>query len=123
MDKKIVLLVEDTGSVRAALKEAMEKDYNYEVLDFPDGAHATPKIDREKPHIDAAVLDIMMLGHGGTIADQLKRTSQYKEIPIIYHTSLTKEMFDNRLLEGAHYVKKAPDSIQQVGEILKKVLG
>ena len=113
MDKKIVLLVEDAGTVRAALKEALEKDYNYQVLDFPDGAHAIPKIDKEKPHIDAAVLDIMMLGHGGTIADQLKKTPQYKEIPIIYHTSLTKEMFDNRLLEGAHYVKKAPDSIQQ----------
>ena len=119
MCKKTVLLVEDSATVRQAEKKALETKGGYEVLEFPDGATATATLTARKPHIDAAVLDIVMMGHGGSIKDYLRKIPEYKEIPILFHTSLVKEQFDNRILEGAHYVQKGRDSIMQVVGILK----
>lgn len=122
MDKKIILLVEDNNEVRTALKIIMENRYGYDVLEAPDGASAISILTARKPHIDAAILDIMMKGHGGTVRDHLRKTPQYKEIPIIYHTGLTKEQFDNRILEGAHYIHKEGESIKTIGELLEGIL-
>ena len=122
MDKKIVMLVEDSATIRQLVKEVLETACGYEVLEFPNGALAIIKLGEKKPHIDAAVLDIVMMGHGGSVRDYLKKIPQYKEIPIIYHTSLAKVQFDNRILESAHYVQKSAGSIRQIAEILKNTL-
>ncbi len=122
MDKKTILLVEDFTEVRELVKEVLETGYDFEVVEFRDGMSAIRALDAKKTHFDAAVLDIVMMGHGGSVMDYLKKIPQYKEIPIIFHTGLMKEQFDNRLLESAHYVQKGEGSADQVAQILRKLL-
>lgn len=120
--KKVILLVEDTSEIREAVKLFLEEALGYEVITAVGGALALQMLRKKKPHLDAAVLDIMMMGHGGTVGDFLKK--EYKEIPVIYYTGLTKGQFDNRLLEGAHYVCKGEEgSLKRLGEVLQKALG
>ncbi|HIE43358.1 MAG TPA: response regulator [Candidatus Omnitrophica bacterium] len=119
MDKKVVLVVEDNKELREVLKTILETGYGYEVLEATDGATAIGILTGRKPHIDAAILDIVMKGHGGSVRDYLKKMPQYREVPIIYHTGLSKEQFDNRILEGAYYIQKGEGSIKKIGEILK----
>ena len=123
MDKKTILLVEDSTGVRELVKKVLETDYDYEVVEFCDGASAIRALDAKKAHFDAAVLDIVMMGHGGSVMDYLKKTQEYKEVPIIFHTSLAEEQFDNKLLQGAEYIQKGGGSVDRVGQALKKLLG
>ncbi len=123
MSKKVVLLVEDSNTTRDVMKKILETDYDYEMLEFRDGMSAIRALDAKKPHFDAAVLDIVMMGHGGSVMDYLKKTPEYKEVPIIFHTSLAEEQFDNKLLQGAEYIQKGGGSVDRVGQALKKLLG
>lgn len=119
--KKVILVVEDTSEIREAVKVYLEEVLGYEIITAVGGALALQMLRKEKPHLDAAVLDIMMMGHGGTVGDFLKK--EYKGIPIIYHTALTREQFDNRLLEGAYYIYKGEErGLKKLGEILQKTL-
>ena len=122
MDKKTIFLVDDNNELREALKIILETTYGYEVIEAFGGANAINILGTRKPHIDAAILDMVMKGHGGSVGDYLKKTPQYKGIPIIYHTGLAKEQFDNRILEGAHYIHKEAGSIKKIGAVLKEVL-
>ena len=119
MDKKTVLIVEDNNEIREALKTILETGHGYEVLASPNGASAIATLGFKKPHIDIAILDIVMKGHGGSVKDYLKKNPQYEQVPIIFHTGLTKEGFDNKILEGAHYIHKESGSIEKILEILK----
>ncbi len=122
MDKKTVLLVEDDELIRKSLKVTIETDCSYTVIDFPDGTVAIKALSEKKLQIDAAVLDIVMHGHGGSIRDYLKKTPEYSNTLIIFYTGLEKQEFDNRILQGAHYLSKEKATVKQVGEILKKLL-
>ena len=123
MDKKTVFLVEDSTATREALKQLLADFYGYEVVACVDGANAIALLGAKKPHIDAAILDIMMRGHGGAVRDYLRSLPEYRGVHIIYHTSLSKEQVDNRLLEGAHFVEKGKDSIPEIGKLLRRLLG
>ena len=126
MDKKIILIVEDDNELREALKTILEAGCGYKVFDASNGKNAIALLSAKKPHIDAAILDMVMVGHGGTVRDYLKENPQYEQIPIIFHTGLTKEQFDNKILEGAHYVHKEfgkqTGSIAKIIELLKEFL-
>jgi len=122
MSKKNILVVEDNKEMRKLIKIVLEKNFGYEVLDLPNGAAAVRLLITEKPDITAAVLDIMMMAHGGVIRDYLTKESKYKYIPIIYHTALSKEQIDERILEGALYIHKESGSIKKVGVVLEDIL-
>lgn len=122
MDKKTILLIDDDEIIREGLKTVLQKEYGHEVIDFTSGAQAVAEISAQKPHIDAAILDIVMPGHGGSVGDYLKKTPEYKDTLIIYYSGLDKRQFDNKILEGAFYINKEEGSTKQVGEILKKLL-
>lgn len=119
--KKTILVVDDNNEIREAVKIFLEEALGYEVITAVGGALALQMLKKEKPHLDAAVLDIMMMGHGGTVGDFLKK--EYKGISLIYYTGLTKGQFDNRLLEGVHYICKSEEgSLKKLGEVLQKNL-
>jgi CheY-like chemotaxis protein len=103
---KTVLIVEDSITAREMLRRSLEKDGGYNVIEAPNGSIAYNLLAGKKPQIDAAVLDIMMQGHGGTVRDYLLKTPQYKDVIVIFYTSLDREQVDARVLEGALYVKK-----------------
>jgi len=123
MAKKTILVVEDISTIRESLKTALETSFGYEVITALDGANAIAILKTKQPDLDAAVLDIMMRGHGGSVKDYLMRKSKYKDIVIIYHTALDKNQFDNRILEGAYYTQKGSNSIEVIGALLQKLLG
>ncbi len=122
MAEKTILLVEDSQMTREAIKQLLEDVYHFKVLACLDGASAIALLTAKKPHIDGAVLDIMMRGHGGSVRDYLKSLPEYKGIPIIYHTSLTEEQIDSRILVDACYMEKGKDSIRKVGDKLWEIL-
>ena len=122
MDKKTILLVDDDNLIRQSLKMILETNYGYEVIEATSGVSAVAILSSKKPHIDAAVLDIVMTGHGGSVGNYLKKTPEYSDTLIIYYSGLDKKQFDNKILEGALYVHKESGSTQQVVSLLEKNL-
>lgn len=122
-EQKTVLVVEDDDNIRKVLKLLLESKYNYQVLEAPSGTSAIALIRNRKPKLDAAVLDIMMKGHGGSVAEVIRKTPEYQGVKIIYHTALSKEQFDNSILRGAHYIQKSRDSVSRVSELINRLLG
>ena len=116
------MVVEDMPEVRETIKAVLETTYGYGVIAAPDGANAIAILNARQPDIDAAVLDIMMKGHGGSVKDYLGRKPKYKDVVIVYHTGLDKDQFDNRILQGAYYVQKGGKSIEVIGTLLKRLL-
>jgi CheY-like chemotaxis protein len=123
MSKKTILLVDDDRLIRQGLKAALETQYGYEVMEASNGRNAIAMISSKKPHFDAVVLDIVMPGHGGSVRNYLKKNPEYQDTVIIYYSGLDKNQFDNKILEGAFYINKEEGGMQQVAEILKKLLG
>ena len=123
MDKKIILLVEDDLVIRQSLKVMLETRCGYEVIEAANGTSAIAILSRDKPVLDAAILDIMMAGQGGSVGDYLKKNPKYDTILIIYYTGLNQSQFDNKILEGALYVHKEAGSLKKLEEILKEQLG
>ena len=123
MSKKTILLVDDDNLIRQGLKAIIEANTDYEIIEFSSGVNATAMLSAKKPHIDAAVLDIVMPGHGGSVGAYLKKTPDYKDTVIIYYSGLDKNQFDNKILEGAYYIDKEEGGMQQVAEILTRLLG
>ena len=122
MTKKIILLVEDDDIIRRSLKGVIETIPDYEIIEASNGVSAVAILSKRKPSIDAAILDIMMTGHGGSVGDYLKKEPQYDNTLIIYHTGLDKSQFDNKILEGALYIHKEAGSIKKIVETLKEQL-
>ena len=123
MSKKRVLLVEDNREVREMLKSFLEETMDVEIRIAKDGVEALNLLRRDNPEFDAVILDVMMRSHGGTVADFLRRHPQYKDIPIIYHTGLSREQLDKKILEGAYYVEKSSQSMWKIKELLSRLLG
>ncbi len=122
MKGKRVLLVEDNPEIRQVVKTFLEQILEVEVIEAKDGVEALMLLKNKQPEIHAAILDIMMRSHGGTVRDFLKKHPQYKDVPIIYHTGLEKEQLDKRILEGAYFVHKDGQSMFKLKEILTKIL-
>lgn len=123
MIKKTVLLVDDDELIRQSLKAVLETAYGYEVIEARNGASAIAILSARKPHIDAAILDIVMAGHGGSVRDYLRKIPEYKDILIIYYSGLDKNQFDNKILEGTFYIHKETGGIPKIAAILKEQLG
>ncbi|MCD6521975.1 response regulator [Candidatus Calescamantes bacterium] len=122
MKGKRILLVEDNPEIRQVVKTFLEQVLEVEVIEAKDGVEALMLLRNKKPEIHAAILDIMMRSHGGTVRDFLKKNPQYKDVPIIYHTGLEEEQLDKRILEGAYFVHKNGQSMFKLKEILTKIL-
>ncbi|MCX7705044.1 MAG: response regulator [bacterium] len=117
---KSIMIVEDDDTIRKIL--AIEcKRKGFEVLEFRDAASAMTAIDRNKPKIDAAVVDLMNLGYGGNLGEYIRRYSEYKNTKIIYYSALTENQFNTSILDmdNVHYVHKVPGSVKKVIELLE----
>ena len=99
MSKKTILLVDDDEVIRQGLKAIIETETEYNVIDVSSGSGAIAILSARKPQIDAAILDIVMQGHGGSVGDYLRKTPDYKNTVIIYYSGLDKNQFDNKILE------------------------
>ncbi|MCL5674521.1 MAG: hypothetical protein M1501_02085 [Candidatus Omnitrophica bacterium] len=110
-----VLIVEDDDMLRRLLcMEFKRKGHN--VLEYRDEAYASSGIERDKPPIDAAIVDLMNVGYGGNMGDVLDRYPEYRNVMIIYYSSLTDQQFNKKILNrpNTYYIHKVPGSIKQV---------
>jgi len=112
-----VMIVEDDDITRKLLViEFKRRGHN--VLEYTDAARAIENIQRDKPPIDAAVVDLMNVGYGGNMGDYMRKIPEYRTTAIIFYTALTKQQFNTKILEvpNTHYIHKEPGSIKLIIE-------
>lgn len=117
-----VLIVEDDDMTRKLLViEFKRRGHN--VLEYSDAAAAMGSIGKERNPLDAAIVDLMNMGYGGNIGDYLRNFVEYKNIVVLYYTALTKQQFDNKILqrENTYFIHKQPGSLKQVADKIESV--
>jgi len=119
-NKENILIVEDDEDIRTLLEKELIKS-GYNPLLYSDTASAMNIIEKEKPPIKAAIVDLMNMGYGGNLGDYLKKYPQYKETKIIYHSGLTPIQFNTKILDNPNtfYVHKEPGSIKKLIKIIQ----
>lgn len=126
--KTKILLVDDDKDFVEATKLVLESK-QYEVVVAHDGDEGLAKARREKP--DLIILDIIMpVKDGFRAAEQLKKDSELKKIPVIMLTSFSEKGGETSLsvsqgltLDTEDYVDKpvAPhELLKRVERLLKK---
>ena len=127
-DKAKILLVDDDRDFVEATKLVLESK-PYEVTIAYDGDEGLAKARQEKP--DLIILDIIMpVKDGFSAAEQLKKDSELKTIPVIMLTSFSERRGETTLsvsqglaLETEDYLDKpvSPEElIRRVEKLLKK---
>ena len=91
---KTVLVVDDSAFYREIVRDTLEKECGVQVIEAPNGSIALNILADQKPSIDVAILDMMMMGHGGTVREYLLKTPQYKNTQILYYTGLDPNQID-----------------------------
>lgn len=127
-EKTKILLVDDDRDFVEATMLVLESK-SYEVVTAYDGDEGLAKARQEKPNL--IILDIIMpVKDGFTAAEQLKKDSELKEIPVLMLTSFAEKVGETSLsvsqgltLEAEDYVDKpvAPEELlKRVEKLLKK---
>ncbi len=111
--QKHVLVIEDDDITRKLLVIEFKRR-GHTVLEYADAATAMRLIEKDKPRIDAGVVDLMNLGYGGNLGDYLRKFPEYRAAMIIYYTALTQDQFNRKILNppNTFYVHKVPGSIK-----------
>lgn len=122
-DKKRILVVEDDDSVRALLTRQLQNEYDVHQAADAQAALQTLKTMTRVP--DLIICDVMMPGMTGLqFAKQLRGTSDYKSVPIIFLTARTGAL---DVIEGInagarHYITKPfnmKDLLDKVAKAIK----
>ncbi|HOK80029.1 MAG TPA: response regulator [bacterium] len=121
-ETKTIMIIEDDDTIRKILVIECKRK-GFEVLEYRDAASAMNGIERNKPRIDAAVVDLMNLGYGGNIGEYLRKYQEYAGTKIIYYSALTEKQFNRNILDvpNTYYVHKIPGSIKKVVELLETI--
>lgn len=86
---KTILVAEDSNSIRKFITISL-KILGYKIITAEDGMEALEKIPNEK--IDLLITDLNMPNIDGfTLIKNVRSQSDYKELPIIILSSLSKE--------------------------------
>ena len=116
-----ILIVEDDDVTRKLLViEFKRRGHN--VFEYSDAASAMRDIEREKPEIDGAVIDLMNMGYGGNVGDYLRKFIEYKETIIVYYSALTDKQFNTKILNypNTYFIHKLPGSLKKVVEKIEE---
>src|SRR5690625_1009989 len=126
MRKKKVLVVEDEKKIRTLLALYLEKN-NYKVITAKNGQEAIEQVEQHLPTL--VVLDIMMpVMNGLKVCQVLRKDRRYKQIPVLYLSSLTDKQSIISSLEqgGDDYVTKQFDRnevVARINAILSRIKG
>lgn len=93
--KKIIMIVDDSASLRQVVKMTLEK-LGYEVLEAKDGQDALNKAKGKKIHLIISDLN-MPLMDGITFVKELKKLPEHKFTPVMM---LTTESQQSKMMEG-----------------------
>ena len=124
MGKKKILVVDDTASIRRAIRSILE-GRGFEVFEACDGDDALAKMLLHRP--DLLILDVMMPGRSGLeVAATLKSRAEYKATPILLLTGVPtsggkgEEYWKGRSFADDFLAKpcKASQLLEKVGRLL-----
>lgn len=121
-----ILVAEDERKILNLLQLYLEKN-NYQVITAQNGIEALEKIKKFDP--DLLVLDIVMPEmNGHEVCKKVRKDKKYKDIPIIYLSSLTEKQSIVSSLElgGDDYLTKPFDPnelIARINAILRRITG
>jgi CheY-like chemotaxis protein len=122
--KKKILVVDDTASVRRAIRGILE-GRGFEVFEAIDGDDALAKTKLHRP--DLLILDVMMPGRSGLeVAATLKSRAEYQSIPILLLTGVPtsggkgEDYWKGRSFADDFLAKpcKGRDLLEKVGRLL-----
>lgn len=129
MEKNKILIVDDDADIVEAMKIVLESK-SYKVTSCANGKECYDKMKKDVP--DLIILDVMMAkqDEGFDICRELKKSSEYKDIPILMLTALKektgfdfkKEAGDEAWLPVEDYIDK-PIQPDQLLERVSKLLG
>ncbi len=116
--KKRLLLAEDSLTVRAQEKKILEKA-GYEVIAAVDGLDAFNKLKMHK--FDGVVSDVEMPNMSGlALAESIRKSKEYADLPIVLVTSLAKDEDKARGVKAGANAYITKDSFDQ--KVLLEVL-
>ena len=94
----LIYCVEDDENIRELVGYAL-RSQDFEVETFSDSKEFWPALEKRTPAL--LLLDIMLPGESGNdILDKLRKTQQYKTLPVIMLTAKTSEYDIVRGLDG-----------------------
>jgi DNA-binding response OmpR family regulator len=119
--KKKILIVEDERDIVKALMIRLQTS-GYEVVSAFDGAQGVFMAHKEKP--DLIILDIRMpSGDGFSVAEQLGKSVDTLNIPIIFLTGSPEMNSEQRAQElGARFFIKKPYDPEELLDAVKRAL-
>ncbi len=106
--RPLILIVDDNAMILRNIKAILNNDYDVAVA--PSGAHALRSISANKP--DLILLDYEMPEmNGKQVMEKLLENDDYKDIPVIFLTSLDsrQRVIELLALKPAGYMLKPAD--------------
>ncbi len=106
-EKAKILVVEDEPSLRLLVRKVLERS-GFEVLEAASGMSAMQLWDKDKPHIDLLLTDMVMPDgmSGRQLADRLKADNP--GLKVLYTSGYSTELLgkDLALQEGTNFLQK-----------------
>lgn len=93
--KKLIMIVDDSASLRQVVKMTLEK-LGYEVIEAKDGQDALNKAKGKKIHLIISDLNMPVMD-GITFIKELKKLPEHKFTPVMM---LTTESQQSKMMEG-----------------------
>ncbi|MFC1499946.1 response regulator [Candidatus Zixiibacteriota bacterium] len=107
---KRVLVVDDDESTRRFLTVALEEN-GYEAVTAEDGDDGFKKVQESPP--DLILLDVMMPKKTGfTLFKQLRKTEEYKDIPVIMLTGVAEALEEDEERAEGDTIESPYDSLR-----------
>jgi len=102
-----ILIIDDDQDILEALRIILEGE-SYKVRVALDGQQGLKAIEEEKP--DLIILDLLLPGKDGvSVCGSLKTRPEYRNIPVIVLTALTKKMGDKIFTQREEKVLREVD--------------
>ena len=122
-DRQLILVVDDDPDLVEALSMKLESE-NFQVEKAYDGLEAWDRIKEQRPAL--VILDVMMPRKDGyTVCDEIKKSSEYKDIPVVLLTAVADAVTSTNYthLDGKNtladdYIPK-PIELDKLMEIVK----
>lgn len=119
---KRIMVVEDQAVLSGAYREGLEKA-GYEVVLARNTDDASELLTKKKP--DLIVLDLILPGKSGFVfLEEVKKNSEFDNIPVIVASNLGGEDDEEKALEmgAVDYLAKSDVSLDDLIERIKKAL-
>jgi CheY-like chemotaxis protein len=106
-EKTTILVVEDEPSLRLLVRKVLERN-GFEVMEAASGVAAMELWDRDKPHVDLLLTDMVMPDgmSGRQLAERLKADNP--ELRVLFTSGYSTELLgkDLALQEGTNFLQK-----------------